>query len=230
MKRSKAVSETAAKSPGTCPASGSAADYVPKTTRLPVLRAAAESCKGCDLYCNATQAVFGEGPGDAVAMFVGEQPGDQEDLAGKPFVGPAGRLLNETLEQAGIDRAKCYVTNAVKHFKFEQRGKRRIHSKPSAREVAACRPWLEAEVAIIQPRIVVALGATAAQSMMGPQFRITVSHGKIFKDTKWAQMFMATLHPSALLRMPDPVAKEEKRRQFMEDLKVVAKSMRAGPR
>ena len=201
----------------------SAAKFVPITTSLPVLRDASKSCKGCDLYCNATQTVFGQGPNHAFAMFVGEQPGDQEDLAGKPFVGPAGKLLDEALQKVGIDRAGLYVTNAVKHFKFEQRGQRRIHSKPSAREMSACKPWLKAEVEIIKPKMIVALGATAAQSMMGPQFRITQSHGQVFKDTDWAPWFMATIHPSALLRIPDPVLREQTYKEFLEDLAIASK-------
>jgi probable DNA metabolism protein len=203
----------------------SAAEFVPDTTSLTVLGNASKTCKGCDLYCNATQTVFGQGPAHAVAMFVGEQPGDQEDLAGKPFVGPAGKLLDEALEKVGIDRSGLYVTNAVKHFKFEQRGKRRIHSKPSAREMSACKPWLKAEIEIIKPKMIVALGATAAQSMMGPQFRITQSHGEVFEDTNWAPWFMATIHPSALLRIPDPVLREQTYKQFLEDLAIAAKQI-----
>jgi uracil-DNA glycosylase len=202
-----------------------AADFVPPERRLEVLRDAASGCKGCELYCNATQTVFGEGPTNAAAMFVGEQPGDQEDVAGKPFVGPAGRLLNEALQRVGIDRSQLYVTNAVKHFKFEQRGTRRIHSKPSAREVSACKPWLVAEIETLKPKMIVALGATAAQSMMGPEFRITQSHGRVFSDTKWAPWFMATIHPSALLRIPDPVLKEQTYKEFLEDLSVAAKQL-----
>jgi DNA polymerase len=171
-----------------CKTAHSAAEFVPKTTKLPVLRKAARACKGCDLYCHATQTVFGAGPTDAVAMFVGEQPGDQEDLAGRPFVGPAGKLLDEAMAHVGIDRAQCYVTNAVKHFKFIPRGSRRIHSKPSSREIAACKPWLQAEVEIIKPHMIIALGATAAQAMMGPKFRITQSHGEVYKNTPWAPL------------------------------------------
>jgi DNA polymerase len=210
-----------------CKTASSAAEFVPRTTKLPVLRKAAGACEGCDLYCHATQTVFGAGPADAVAMFVGEQPGDQEDRAGQPFVGPAGRLLDEALAQVGIDRALCYVTNAVKHFKFIPRGTRRIHSKPSSREIAACKPWLQAEVEIVKPHMVIALGATAAQAMMGPKFRITKSHGELIKDTQWAPVFMATIHPSAVLRMPDRDLREEARRQFLADLKIAAKAIRA---
>jgi DNA polymerase len=204
----------------------SAADFVPPQRQLPVLRQAAASCQGCDLYCNATQTVFGQGPHNAIAMFVGEQPGDQEDLAGKPFVGPAGQLLDQALQKVGIDRSQLYVTNAVKHFKFEQRGARRIHSKPSAREVTACKPWLQAEVETIKPKMIVALGATAAGAIMGPQFRITQSHGKVFENTPWAKWFMATIHPSALLRIPDPVLKEKTYNEFLEDLAVAAEQLK----
>jgi DNA polymerase len=208
-----------------CATAASAAQFVPKTLELPVLRESIATCKGCELYCHATQPVFGEGPADAIAMFVGEQPGDQEDLAGKPFVGPAGQLLDEILQQVGIDRSACYVTNAVKHFKFETRGKRRIHSKPNAREMSACRPWLEAEIAAIKPRMIIALGATAAQTLMGPQFRITASRGKIFTQTQWSPWVMATIHPSALLRIPDPVLQRQTREQFVEDLRVVSRTI-----
>jgi probable DNA metabolism protein len=203
----------------------SAAEFVPKVHKLSVLREASKACKGCDLYCNATQTVFGEGPAKAAIMFVGEQPGDHEDQAGKPFVGPAGQLLDKALEEVGIDRQQFYVTNAVKHFKFGQRGSRRIHSKPSAGEVNACKPWLVAEVEAIKPQLIVALGATAAQAIMGPQFRITQSHGEIFTDTKWAPKFMATIHPSALLRIPDLKLRENAYEQFIDDLKIVVKQI-----
>lgn len=209
----------------TCPAGTSAAEFVPNRLELSVLAAAAQKCRGCPLYCNATQAVFGEGPAHASVMFVGEQPGDQEDLAGKPFVGPAGRVLDDALAQAGIDRSEVFLTNAVKHFKFEQRGKRRIHSKPSAREIAACRPWLEAEIAAVRPRLIVCLGATAAQSLMGNQFRITKDRGKIFTDTNWAPAMLATAHPSAILRMPDAQARDQARRMLIDDLRVVQRKM-----
>jgi DNA polymerase len=208
-----------------CAATGSAADFLPARITLPQLRQASRFCRGCPLYCNATQTVFGEGPAGAAVMFVGEQPGDQEDHAGKPFVGPAGRMLNAAMEEAGIPRDETYVTNAVKHFKFEPRGKRRIHAKPNAREVRACRPWLEAEIQAVKPQIVVALGATAAQSLMGSSFRLTQHRGEFFKDTQWAPRFLATIHPSALLRIPDPAAKEAARVAFIGDLKLVAKAM-----
>src|SRR5438874_4645461 len=169
-----------------CKTTTSAADFIPDRLELPILAAASKKCRGCELYCNATQTVFGEGPRHATVMFVGEQPGDQEDKAGRPFVGPSGHLLNEALEQAGIPRDQCYVTNAVKHFKFEPRGKRRIHAKPTAREVAACKPWLKAEVECVRPDVMVALGATAAQAIMGPKFRVTQQRGQPIRDTAWA--------------------------------------------
>jgi DNA polymerase len=207
-----------------CKTTGSAADFLPATLSLPQLRQAAKNCRGCDLYCHATQTVFGEGPSDARVIFVGEQPGDQEDLAGKPFVGPAGGLLDESLQRVGIDRRVVYVTNAVKHFKFEPRGKRRIHSKPNAREIQACKPWLVAEMQVIKPPIVVALGATAAQALMGNAFRVTKERG-VPRETQWAPWTMATYHPSALLRMPDEAARDRAYHEFVSDLKKVAKQL-----
>jgi probable DNA metabolism protein len=208
-----------------CPRADSAAQFVPMTLELPVLRDAANKCRGCDIYCNATQVVFGEGPATAEVMFVGEQPGDQEDLAGKPFVGPSGQLLDGALVEAGIDRGQVYVTNAVKHFKFEPRGPRRIHAKPNAREMAACRPWLEAEIASVRPKLIVCLGATAAQSLMGPQFRITRERGRVFADTAWAPALVATVHPSSILRQPDAESREQAHREFVDDLKIVKEQM-----
>ena len=208
-----------------CPTTGSAADFLPPKLDLASLARAARKCQGCTLYCNATQAVFGEGPADATCMFVGEQPGDQEDLAGKPFVGPSGQLLSAAMEQAGIPRDEVYVTNAVKHFKFEARGKRRIHSKPSAREIAACRPWLEAEIKVVQPQVIVCLGATAAQSLLGSKFRLTRHRGEALRDTPRAPVVFATIHPSSLLRIPDHAAREQARAQFAEDLKAVARQL-----
>jgi DNA polymerase len=213
--------------PDNCPTGTSAAEFIPHTTSLPVLREAAQNCRGCQIYCNATQAVFGEGPRDATVMFVGEQPGDQEDKAGKPFVGPAGQMLNDALAAAGVPRDEAYVTNAVKHFKWEPRGTRRLHSKPSAREVSACRPWLETEIKIIQPRMIVCLGATAAQSLMGPAFRITKQRGKPITGTKWAPWVMATVHPSSILRIPERDLREQAIEDFVNDLKVVARQLRA---
>jgi DNA polymerase len=210
----------------TCPTATSAAEFVPPSRQLPVLAKAAAGCQGCRLYCSATQVVFGEGPRNATVMFVGEQPGDQEDRACKPFVGPAGQLLDEMMERAGIARDEVYVTNAVKHFKFEQRGIRRIHSKPSAREVSACRPWLEAEIEAVKPDMIVCLGATAAQSLLGSGFRVTQNRGEPITDTKWAPWVMATYHPSALLRVPDEEMREQLHGQFLNDLKLIAKQMK----
>ena len=207
------------------PAAKSAAAFVPASRELPVLKDAATRCQGCDLYCHATQVVFGEGPETAGVMFVGEQPGDKEDLAGKPFVGPAGQMLNQGLDDAGIDRGEVYVTNAVKHFKFEPRGTRRIHAKPNAREMAACRPWLEAEIAAVRPKLIVCLGATAAQTLMGPAFRITRDRGTIFPDNPWAPALIATNHPSAILRVPEADQREAAYQHFVADLKRVRDEM-----
>jgi uracil-DNA glycosylase len=201
---------------------GSAADFIPPNPTLPKLREAAQGCRGCDLWVNATQTVFGEGPRAAEVMFVGEQPGDLEDRAGHPFVGPAGRLLDEGLKQAGIDRTRVYVTNAVKHFKFIpiERG-RRLHKKPNAAEVRACKPWLMEEIQSVRPRVIVALGATAAQALLGKQFRVTQDRGKPI-PSDLAEAIVATVHPSAVLRAPDD-AREDARREFIGDLKAVAK-------
>jgi uracil-DNA glycosylase family protein len=201
----------------------SAEPFLPKRLTLPSLGRASEGCRGCPLYKNATQTVFGEGPEQAKVMFVGEQPGDQEDKAGKPFVGPAGRILDEVLVQVGIEREDVYVTNAVKHFKFEPRGTRRIHSKPTSREMAACKPWLVAELQVVKPRMVICLGATAAQDLLGKDFRITKERGKILEDTQIAPAVMATVHPSSILRAPDHDAREEARMAFVADLKKAAK-------
>jgi DNA polymerase len=202
----------------------SAYEFIPEKPTIPSLWQAAQGCRACELYKTGTQAVLGEGPRHAAAVFVGEQPGDQEDLAGKPFVGPAGRVLDEALEEAGIPRGEIYVTNAVKHFKWEPRGKRRIHQKPTLGEVKACRPWLETELAIVRPQGIVCLGATAAQSILGPQFRITRDHGQFF-ETPWAAWTTATLHPSAILRMPDAEKRLEARLQLLEDLRKVAERL-----
>jgi DNA polymerase len=179
-----------------------AADYLPERLTLESLREATKVCHGCDLWKHATQTVFGEGPSDAQLMFVGEQPGDQEDKAGRPFVGPAGRIFDQALEQVGIDRSSVYVTNAVKHFKWQPRGKRRIHQKPNPAELAACRPWLDAELAVVQPRVLVCLGATAAQALLGRTFRVTKQRGTPV-DSPLAEVVMATIHPSAILRAED---------------------------
>ena len=197
-----------------------AARLVPERPTLPKLRAAAAGCTACDLYRTATQTVFGEGAAHAQAMFVGEQPGDQEDKAGRPFVGPAGRLFDEALEDAGIDRTQLYVTSVVKHFKWVARGKRRIHQKPNWKEIAACRPWLEAELAIVQPRVLVCLGATAAQTLLGRQFRVTKERGRPI-ESDLAEQVLATIHPSAILR-GDPKTREQEYAAFVADLRTVA--------
>ena len=203
-----------------------AAPFVPDRPTLPKLRAAAAGCTACHLYKLGTQTVFGEGSADADVVFVGEQPGDQEDLAGRPFVGPAGRVLDEGLAAAGIDRSQVYVTNAVKHFKWERRGKRRIHQKPNWAEMTACRPWLEAELQVVQPDVLVCLGATAAQSLLGRQFRVTKMRG-VPVESELAPNVVATVHPSSILRAPDEAARQEAMRDFIRDLKAVAKLLKS---
>jgi uracil-DNA glycosylase len=198
----------------------SAADFLPARKTLPALREAARTCKGCDLWQRGTQTVFGEGRVGAEVMLVGEQPGDQEDLQGRPFVGPAGRVLDKALEAAGIDRDDVYVTNAVKHFKWEPRGKRRIHKKPSGMQIAACRPWFDEEVKAVAPKVIVCLGATAAQSLLGPKFRVTQERGKVV--SRAAIPIVATVHPSSILRAPDDETRHAEMAHFVEDLKVVA--------
>jgi DNA polymerase len=193
------------------------------TRDLDQLRAAAQACRGCELYQDATQVVFGEGPQHAKVVMVGEQPGDEEDQKGHPFVGPSGRLLSKAMHEAGLDREKIYVTNAVKHFKFIERGKRRIHAKPSGIEISACRPWLEAELASIEPELVVCLGATAAQSLMGLSFRITKERGKFFPH-RLAKQLVATVHPSAILRVPERY--EEEYGLFVRDLQLITAKMK----
>jgi uracil-DNA glycosylase len=189
---------------------------------LDALKHAAASCQGCDLYALGTQTVFGEGPPRAEVMFVGEQPGDYEDRAGRPFVGPAGRLLDEALDEAGIDRSRVYVTNAVKHFKWTAgRGKRRIHSKPNAREIRACRPWLDAELEDVEPRVIVVLGATAAQALLGASFRVTQQRGRAIENTGLAPFVLATVHPASILRAPDAETRELEEHAFVEDLRTV---------
>ena len=200
--------------------------FLPERITLPAMKKAVQGCRGCPLYKNATQAVFGEGPVHAKVIFIGEQPGDQEDLTGKPFVGPAGKLLDEVLEEVGIDRSEVYVTNAVKHFKWEPRGTRRIHSKPNSREMAACKPWLSAEFQAIKPQMVICLGATAAQDLFGSKFKITKERGKIMQDTGIAPMVMATVHPSSILRAPDHDAREQARKDFTADLETAAKALK----
>jgi uracil-DNA glycosylase family protein len=200
----------------------SAEPFVPARKTLPALGEAVQGCRGCDLYRNATQAVFGEGARDAEVLLVGEQPGDKEDLAGKPFVGPAGQLLDKALEEAGIDRTQTYVTNAVKHFKWQPRGKRRIHQKPSWSETVACRPWLEAELEVVRPRVVVCLGATAAQSLLGRDFRVTQHRGELL-ESDLAEHVIATVHPSSILRQRDDESRQAEFTAFVDDLRVVAR-------
>jgi DNA polymerase len=209
-------------------ATGSAADFIPPRPTLTRLREAAAGCRGCHLWVNATQTVFGEGPRTADVMFVGEQPGDQEDRQGHPFVGPSGRLLDEGLELAGIDRRRVYVTNAVKHFKFVriELTRRRLHKKPNAAEVRACHPWLEAEIQLVKPRVIVALGATAAQALLGPKFKVTERRGRPVPSDR-AEAVIATVHPSSVLRAPAD-ARDRARRAFFADLKRVGKLLMDG--
>jgi DNA polymerase len=199
--------------------------FLPVKHTLPALRASVPTCHGCPLYKNATQAVFGEGLASSRVMLIGEQPGDSEDLAGKPFVGPAGRLLDDALEAAGIPRKEAYVTNAVKHFKFTQRGKRRIHDKPTRYEVEACRPWLGAELEVVAPDIVVLLGATAAQALLGSTFRVTKARGQAL-ETELATYTFATVHPASVLRAPDVAMRREAREAFFTDLALVGEYYR----
>ena len=202
-----------------------AAPFVPDTTSVRVLNAAAHTCRGCDLYKAATQVVFGAGPRRARVMFVGEQPGDQEDRQGEPFVGPAGALLDKALVDAGIPRETVYLTNAVKHFKWEPRGKRRIHKKPRISEINACRPWLEAELKAVAPAILVCLGATAAQSVMGSGFRLMAQRGQLL-TSPLAEKVVTTIHPSAVLRAPDADGRRAAYEMLVADLKIVAKALR----
>ena len=201
---------------------GTAAPLVPEHPTLDSTREAAAGCRACDLWRTGTQTVFGEGAVGAAVMFVGEQPGNEEDLEGRPFVGPAGRLFDQALEEAGIDRAQTYVTNAVKHFKWQPRGKRRIHQKPNWSEMTACKPWLEAEIAIVAPKVVVALGATAAQTLLGRQFRVTRERG-VPVDSPLAATVVATVHPSSILRAPDEGARREAMAGLVDDLREVAR-------
>ena len=203
-----------------------AAPFVPSSTSLTTLKTAAEGCHGCDLYKHATQTVFGAGLRGARVMFIGEQPGDQEDQQGQPFVGPAGALLDKALEAADIPRAKVYVTNAVKHFKWEPRGKRRIHKKPRWSEIKACRPWLDAEVSAIKPAVVVCLGSTAAQSVFGSSFKLMQQRGQVLPSAI-AKHVVATIHPSAVLRAPDSEGRREAFEMLVSDLRVVAKLLKS---
>jgi uracil-DNA glycosylase family protein len=200
---------------------GTAADFLPSERALPAMRAAVQECRGCGLYARATQAVFGKGSAGAEVMLLGEQPGDKEDLAGEPFVGPAGKLLDTALETAGIDRRQAYVTNVVKHFKWKRApygGKRRLHDKPNAYEIQACRPWLEAEIAQVKPKIIVCLGATAAQAVLGASFRVTRDRGRLF-DSDLGPPVIATIHPSAVLRADD---RDAEMAGLISDLRIVS--------
>jgi len=203
----------------------SAANYLPSRRSYASLVKAAKHCEGCPLYLRATQTVFGEGPITARAVLIGEQPGDEEDLAGHPFVGPSGRYLDKCLVEAGINREDVYVTNAVKHFKWAPRGKRRLHAKPNSREMAACRPWLLAEIELLEPEMLVLLGATAAQSLLGSSFRITRQRGQLLK-TDFAPWAVATYHPSAVLRAPDEANRQRMKAEFIAELKLVARHLK----
>jgi uracil-DNA glycosylase len=198
---------------------GTAAPLVPATPTLEKLRSAATGCQACDLWRTGTQTVFGDGAAGALVMLVGEQPGDREDLAGEPFVGPAGRLLDQALDEAGIDRRAAYVTNVVKHFKWEARGKRRVHKKPNLEEITACRPWLEAEISVVKPRVIVCLGATAAQALLGKDFRVSRERGR-FIDSPLAPFVSATVHPSSILR-GSPESRAAELRAFVADLATI---------
>jgi DNA polymerase len=207
------------------PRKKSVPERLPDRPTLASVREASKDCQACDLYKRGTQTVFGEGARSAALMFVGEQPGDQEDLAGHPFVGPAGKLLDRALAEAGIDRSTVYVTNVVKHFKWEPRGKRRIHKKPNAGEITACRPWLDTEIALVKPRAIVCLGATAAQALLGKQFKVTAHRGE-FVPSSLAPLVLATVHPSSLLRAPDEETRRRETKRFVDDLRAVAKKLR----
>jgi uracil-DNA glycosylase family protein len=200
-----------------------ATPFLPQDDSLESLRHAAAGCRGCDLFLSGAHTVFGEGPRQADLMFIGEQPGDQEDRAGHPFVGPAGRVLDEALEEVGIDRSRVYVTNAVKHFKFIERGKRRIHNKPNTREIRACRPWLEKEINAVKPRTIVLLGASAAQALLGASFRVTQERGRAIEGTGLAPFVVATVHPASILRAIDAKSREADRAAFVEDLRGVGR-------
>ena len=199
-------------------------NLLPDRPTIDSVREVAGGCKACDLYKRATQTVFGEGPKRAEVMMVGEQPGDAEDLAGHPFVGPAGKLLDRALEEAGIDRTVVYVTNVVKHFKWEPRGKRRIHAKPNAAEISACRPWLDTEIALVKPRVLVCLGATAAQALLGKTFKVSKQRGE-FVESSLAPLVTATVHPSSILRAADDQARRDEMKRFVTDLKKVAAAL-----
>jgi DNA polymerase len=201
-----------------------AAPLIPPEPTIPKLREAAMTCRACELWKRGTQTVFGEGRSQARVMLVGEQPGDQEDIQGRPFVGPAGKILDKALEEAGINRDEVYVTNAVKHFKWEPRGKRRIHKKPNSMEITACKPWIEAEIDVIKPDVIVCLGATAAQALLGREFRVSTQRGT-WVSSPLAPFVMATVHPSSLLRAPDEVTRRLETKRFIQDLKLVREAL-----
>jgi uracil-DNA glycosylase len=203
-----------------------AQELIPRQPTLPGLRDAAAGCQACDLHRTGTQTVFGEGAAHARVMFVGEQPGDREDIEGKPFVGPAGRLLDDALQRAGIDRKHVYITNAVKHFKWKPQGKRRLHQKPNAAEINACRPWLDAEIAVVKPAFLVLLGATAAQALLGRDFRVSQQRGQ-FLEPPGLPVTMATVHPSSILRAPDDETRELEMQAFVQDLRTLAQRLHA---
>src|SRR5579884_227256 len=210
--------------PRKSPPQSSAAALIPPHPSLEKLRASARDCKACDLWLRGTQTVFGEGARHAKLMLVGEQPGDKEDLEGKPFVGPAGALLDKALVEAGIDRKQVYVTNAVKHFKWEPRGKRRIHKKPNTLEITACRPWLDAEIEVVRPEVIVCLGATAAQALLGNKFRVTQRRGELI-TSEMGHLITATVHPSSILRAPDDDTRHREMRLFVADMKKIAAAL-----
>jgi len=209
------------------PEPNDATPFLPDRRSLKALREAAAGCRGCHLWRGATQTVFGEGRKASRVMLVGEQPGDKEDRAGEPFVGPAGRELDRGLEAAGIDRVEAYVTNVVKHFKFEERGRRRIHQTPKRFEIEACRPWLEEELKVVRPEALVLLGATAAKALLGSSFRVTQHRGELL-EAELAPILTATIHPSAILRGPDEASRAEEREAFADDLRVVARALNGG--
>jgi uracil-DNA glycosylase len=203
----------------------SAKSFLPRKLSIPSLQRASRGCEGCPLFERATQTVFGEGPAESRIVMVGEQPGDSEDRQGRPFVGNAGKLLDRALKDAGLERSEIYVTNAVKHFKWEERGKRRIHKKPNAEEINACRPWLEAEIAVVKPKVIACLGATAAQALMGRSFRVTADRGKFF-ESRWAPYLTATVHPSSLLRLTGEEERHREYARFVGDLEAIATKLR----
>lgn len=219
------MAERRAPAPGEEPRAGEpVSELLPERPTLGAVRDIAKGCKACDLYKRGTQTVFGEGPRKAGIMLVGEQPGDAEDIAGHPFVGPAGRLLDKALGEAGIDRARVYVTNVVKHFKWEPRGKRRIHAKPNAAEISACRPWLETEIALVKPRVLICLGATAAQALLGKAFKVSRQRGELVASSL-APLVGATVHPSSILRAPDDESRRLEMTRFVQDLRRIAKEL-----